>query len=71
MNNESYKTPSGRLCPYPDMSDDDLDDFEKWAEKRDRESLESMKEFFAVLFFITIPFWIYVIFSIVDYIKSL
>lgn len=32
-NKIEYKTPSGRLCPYPDMTDMELDDFERWAEE--------------------------------------
>ena len=26
----SHYTPSGRLCPYDGMTDDELDDFEAW-----------------------------------------
>lgn len=33
-----YKTPSGRLAPYPDMDDDDLDEFEEWAKEIDGDS---------------------------------
>ncbi len=29
----AYYTSSGRLCPYPGMTDDDFDDFEHWEEK--------------------------------------
>lgn len=28
-----YRTPSGRLAPYPNMTDDELDDFEDWADE--------------------------------------
>lgn len=33
----TYRTPSGRLCPYPDMSDAELDDFEQRARDVNRE----------------------------------
>ena len=33
-----YRTPSGRLCPYEGMTDQELDDFERWADKTDRSS---------------------------------
>ena len=28
-----HMTPSGRLAPYPNMSDEDLDEFEQWAKE--------------------------------------
>ena len=35
MKDDDYRTPSGRSAPYPDMSDDDLDDFEGWSREMD------------------------------------
>ena len=35
MNYEKeYRTPSGRLAPHPNMTDDELDDYEDWDAKQ-------------------------------------
>ena len=31
-----YTTDGGKLAPYPDMTDDDLADFERWVEDMER-----------------------------------
>ena len=30
---KEYRTPSGRLAPHANMSDEDLDEFEQWAKE--------------------------------------
>ena len=39
MKHEDYHTPSGRPCPHPGMTDDDLDDFEEWDRTQRRRSI--------------------------------
>lgn len=40
---------SGRLAPYPNMTDDELDDFERWAAEQDRESVASATILFLII----------------------
>ncbi len=38
-----YRTPSGRIAPHPNMTDDDLDEFEAWAKEVEKGLEQNIK----------------------------
>ena len=44
-----YTTDTHELAPYPDMTADDLRDYETWADEMEEQSKETLKVFMIVL----------------------
>lgn len=56
-NGEHYTTDGGKLAPYPDMTDDDLREFEKWEDELMDKRNTSLWRWCFIIFFVFMVYW--------------